>query len=120
MKCKPGDLAIVIYAPWSPMLLGHIVEVIRGVQDEFFTMDGSLRIGHSWEVRYPDGRLILESRGKPPLHKHKLAPTRMFNDRCLRPLPPLSEDEHDQAEASKPGEFHGVVYKSRKPEKATT
>ncbi len=101
-RCKPGDMAIVVYAPGSPILLGHIVEVIRGVHDEYFTMDGALRIGHAWEVRYPDGRQILQSRGRPPLHMHMLAPARMFNDRCLRPLPPLSEDDYDQAEAGKP------------------
>ena len=83
MNCKPGDLAIIVFAPVTTRLLGHIVEVIGIFPRE--TMKSRWKQGITWEIRYPDGRLI-EQVWSATGTQYGL--TRAFNDRGLRPIRP--------------------------------
>lgn len=101
MNCKPHDLAIVIddvtglmsdgpfEGQWATVPLSG--KVVRVVAVRFALPDGAI-----WLLDEPL-RLNYEHNGQPMRGRlHELP------DSILRPLPTLSDDEHDQAEAGKP------------------
>lgn len=81
MNCKHGDLAIIVGTddPTCEAAPEHYGKIVRCVE---------LVYGDSW-ICEPD----LETEDGCPI---------AWVDSTLRPLPPLSEDERDQAEAGKP------------------
>jgi hypothetical protein len=85
-RCKPGDLAIITYARYSPQLLGHIVEVVREYTEyhRLLADPSALRSAVVWEVRYPDGRLIPQSHNFGAYFTDE--PSRAMNDYCLTPI----------------------------------
>lgn len=80
LNCKPGDLAIIVGARYSHELLGHIVEVVGPWVNKINKAKSSF----AWEVRYPDGRLILASFNFGEVKR--LMPSRAVSDEFLRPL----------------------------------
>jgi len=87
MNCKPGDLAWVVQTIHTPEILGHIVEVVGPWPHPCASESGFV-----WEIRYPDGRMILASLSGGV---KRLRPSRAFNDSKLRPIRPgdLNETE---------------------------
>ena len=77
LRCRVGDLAVVVRAPAHPMLIGRIVRVIRLSPD------------FSWPVWESDPVLI--SRGIRVLP----------NDECLRPIRPDTDEPATETEREK-------------------
>ena len=99
MNCKPGDLAIVVRDNFDIGALGKLVEVLYlAPPDKFQLPNGGWnvgagdRYGRVWVIR------ILGSRLRPP----KCWWTTEYGtgaDSALRPLPGLSEEQHENKEA---------------------
>lgn len=81
LRCKPGDLAIIIGATVTPQLLGHIVEVV-GPWTRLCNRSSG---GFIWEIKYPDGRLITTPLGGDRIEMWKSRP---FLDLLLLPIRP--------------------------------
>jgi len=97
MNCKPGDLAVVVRAPYTPEMLGRIVTVVRLATpgERFKTDRGSMRwpgygCAQVWVIK--SDRLMPWNSYQGTLH---FATERVFNDDGLRPINPgdLVEDE---------------------------
>ena len=83
MNCKPGDLAIIVYARLAPDLIGNIVEVVGPFGGDLF-IDDAISGEFTWEVRYPDGRPILATFGAKGHREFRHS--RALRDSCLRPI----------------------------------
>lgn len=79
MNCKPGDLAIIIRAKFTPELVGHIVRVIRP-----WTKYDPFDSRFAWECEYPDGKMIKQAWGFPI--NFTFERTRPLADDVLRPI----------------------------------
>lgn len=87
MNVKPGDLAIIIKAPWTPEMIGMIVKVERlAAIDEFFDTikDGA----PVWIVSSPNGIPVRYTNGEYRIDKQ-----RPVSDSFLRPISGLSDNE---------------------------
>lgn len=96
MNCKPGDLAVVVKATFTPEILGHIVVVVGDWNGPAVDRPND---GHCWEVKYPDGRPILTTflGGGRDFFQ-----TRPFLDSSLRPLRDNDGEDETLTWAGKP------------------
>ncbi|PIM51912.1 hypothetical protein CS062_17455 [Roseateles chitinivorans] len=95
MNCKPGDRAIVV-APFTPNGRGAVVTVERRAAPIEF-LNGVDRFESSRQAWVVNGWVRSDM-------NERMGPQVVVADRCLRPLPKLTDDELDQAEAGKPTE----------------
>lgn len=95
MNCKPDDLCICI-ADAETDLDGHRISwptsgrIVKVISFEH----GAWRVEESFVLQ---GRFVCGGG-----HDFAIGEVTHMWDDILRPLPPLSDDEHDQAEAGKP------------------
>ena len=105
MNCKPGDMAMVIKDVVAPVIGGDFSGDFIGEFARAHTSGRVVRLVSSFECE----RLGLCWNLEECMYidvtgcgwKARGCMDQMPDD-CLRPLPPLSDDEHDQAEAGKP------------------
>ena len=99
MNCKPGDLAIVVRDNFDIGALGKLVEVLYlAPPDKFQLPNGQWNVGS--EDRYGQVWVIR-------ILGEKLTPPNCWfqteygtgADSALRPLPGLTQDEHENVEA---------------------
>ena len=95
MNCKPGDRAIVV-APFTPNGRGAVVTVER-LAVPFEVLNGGDRFTSSRPSWVVTGWVRSDM-------NERMGPQLVIADRCLRPLPKLTDDELDQVEAGKPTE----------------
>lgn len=90
MNCKPGDLAVVVSARYTPSAIGQIVRCIRLITDDE-------PVGpHRWQSSIGGPAWLVEGCGRPIKWGDSLVHQRPFADRCLRPIRDPGEDARDE------------------------
>lgn len=93
MNCKPGDLAVVVRARFTPAMLGHYVVVVRAAYEYEFVGEGIGPADIVWIIKSAsDGKLpttyLDGSQGE--------VVERPFLDAALRPIRDPGEDAQDE------------------------
>lgn len=100
MNCKPGDLAIVYRRPECPGSYNGMPMTVQ------LLMTGTVVRVMVLSERYAESWMLEEEvhgvRWESSIGGSGTVTVCGIPDQFLRPLPPLSEDEHDQAWVGKP------------------
>ena len=90
MNCKPGDIARIV-APFAPMGVGHVVEVVRRAKE--FEWLGACSFRHAG----PTFGWVCA--GRVPMEDGEVLHELVIADECLRPIRDPGDDAVDESKA---------------------
>jgi hypothetical protein len=91
MNCKPGDLAVVLFASKSPKMIGRIVECVRLVSP------GENISGLAWSNDIGGPAWLVRTTGSPLQWVRHTVDERAIADCCLRPIRDPGDDARDES-----------------------